>query len=66
MASQVLGLVFLACMDALRDDSGSPPGNMKKALIMSAGLSMPIMIATALYNSPNRRLDFEERNKGSY
>ncbi|KAI8883230.1 MFS general substrate transporter [Backusella circina FSU 941] len=64
MASQVLGLIFLIVMDALRDDTGVPAGNMKKSLIFCACFGLAISVLTTAYNSPNRRLDFEERNKG--
>jgi hypothetical protein len=64
MCSQVLGLIFLIVMDALRDDNGVPAGNMRKSLIFCACFGLSISVLTTAYNSPNRRLDFEERNKG--
>jgi hypothetical protein len=51
-------------MDALRDDNGVPAGNMRKSLIFCACFGLSISVLTTAYNSPNRRLDFEERNKG--
>lgn len=55
----MLGLIFLSGMDALRDDDGDPPGNMRRALIMATGLAMPMMMLCALYTSRNKRLESE-------
>ncbi|KAG0168651.1 hypothetical protein DFQ29_010061 [Apophysomyces sp. BC1021] len=62
MCSQVFALVFLVSMDALREDHGDPPGSMRRALIMGAGLSLPMTILAFAYNSPNKRLESEQMN----
>lgn len=46
-------------MDALRDDNGDPPGNMRQALVMAVGLSMPMILFAWLYNSRNKRMESE-------
>ncbi|CAO3594954.1 unnamed protein product [Absidia cylindrospora] len=60
MCSQILGLIFLVALNALRDDNGDPPGNMRHGLILATCVSMPMMILSTLYNSPNRRMDVEK------
>ncbi|KAF7722712.1 hypothetical protein EC973_002838 [Apophysomyces ossiformis] len=62
VCSQVLGLVFLLSMDALRDDHGDPPGTMRRALEMAAGLSASMSIFAYVYESPNKRLESEQAN----
>ncbi|KAI8879536.1 MFS general substrate transporter [Backusella circina FSU 941] len=63
MGSQILGLAFILSMDALREDNGNPPGNMRRALIMAASMVLPMSIVIFIYNSPNRRLEYEKREK---
>jgi hypothetical protein len=63
MGSQILGLVFILSMDALREDNGNPPGNMRRALIMAASMVLPMSVVTFIYNSPNRRLEYEKRGE---
>ncbi|CEG81324.1 hypothetical protein RMATCC62417_15539 [Rhizopus microsporus] len=60
MCSQVLGLVFLAVIDALRN----PDGTYTRGLIFVVCVIFPVSILTTIYNSPNKRLEFEERNAG--
>ncbi|KAI8342364.1 major facilitator superfamily domain-containing protein [Chlamydoabsidia padenii] len=48
MCSQVISLVFLLAMNALRDDD-------------AACFAMPTMILVYFYNSPNKRMDAENR-----
>ncbi|KAI9320014.1 major facilitator superfamily domain-containing protein [Dichotomocladium elegans] len=59
LCSQVVGLITLIGMDALRDNHGDPPGNMHRSLILATCISMPIMLLTTVYNSPNKRLENE-------
>ncbi|KAI9251327.1 major facilitator superfamily domain-containing protein [Helicostylum pulchrum] len=61
MCSQVLGLVILSVMDALRDAQNK----YTNGLIFVVCVAFPVTILTTIYNSPNKRLEFEERNKGS-
>ncbi|KAI8093974.1 major facilitator superfamily domain-containing protein [Thamnidium elegans] len=61
MCSQVLGLIILSVMDALRDAQNK----YTNGLIFVTCVAFPITILTTIYNSPNKRLEFEERNKGS-
>ena len=58
MCSQVLGLIFLAVIDALRN----PDGTYTRGLIFIVCVIFPVSILTTIYNSPNKRLEFEERN----
>ncbi|KAI8339882.1 major facilitator superfamily domain-containing protein [Chlamydoabsidia padenii] len=60
MSSQILGLIFLVALNALRDDSGDPPGNMRNGLILATCVAMPMMILSSIYNSPNKRMDDEK------
>lgn len=61
MCSQVLGLVILSVMDALRDAQNK----YTNGLIFVVCVAFPVTILTTIYNSPNKRLEFEERNKGN-
>lgn len=61
MCSQVVGLVILAVMDALRN----PDLTMTRGLIFAACISFPLAIFTTIYNSPNKRLEFEDRNRAA-
>jgi FLVCR family MFS transporter 7 len=61
MCSQILGLVILAVMDALRN----PDGTYTRGLIFAACVAFPLSIFTTIYNSPNKRIEFEERNKAA-
>ncbi|ORZ06032.1 major facilitator superfamily domain-containing protein [Absidia repens] len=63
MCSQVLGLIFLVALNALRDDNGDPPGNIRKGLILATCVAMPTMIFTTIYNSPNKRMDVEKEQE---
>ena len=47
-------------MDVLRDPNGDPPDNMRRALIMATGISMPMMVIVQFYNSKNKRLTSEK------
>ena len=60
LCSQVLAFVFTVSMDALRDPNGDPPDNMRRALIMATGISMPMMVIVQFYNSKNKRLTSEK------
>ncbi|KAI8327345.1 major facilitator superfamily domain-containing protein [Blakeslea trispora] len=59
MSSQILGLVIMTVMDMLRDEKGF----MLQSLVFAACISFPMCILSTFYNSPNKRLDFEERNR---
>jgi FLVCR family MFS transporter 7 len=61
MCSQILGLIILAVMDALRN----PDGTMTRGLIFATCVAFPLSILTTIYNSPNKRLEFEDRNKAA-
>lgn len=61
MCSQVLGLIILAVMDALRN----PDGTMQRGLIFVTCIAFPLSVLTTIYNSPNKRLEFEDRNKAA-
>jgi hypothetical protein len=61
MCSQVLGLIILAIMDRLRN----PDGTMTRGLIFATCIAFPLCILTTVYNSPNKRLEFEERNRSA-
>lgn len=62
----MLGLVFLVGMDALRaGDDADPPQNMRRALIMGTGLSMPMMLCAFVYNSRNKRLESEDEQRAT-
>ncbi|KAI9481680.1 MAG: major facilitator superfamily domain-containing protein [Benjaminiella poitrasii] len=61
ICSQVLGLIILAVMDALRDADGK----MTRSLIFTTCIAFPLSILTTIYNSPNKRLEFEERNRAA-
>ncbi|ORZ03421.1 major facilitator superfamily domain-containing protein [Syncephalastrum racemosum] len=64
LCSQVFGLVILVGMDALREgNDANPPQNMRRALIMAAGLSMPMMLCAFVYNSRNKRLESEAERR---
>ncbi|KAI8139364.1 major facilitator superfamily domain-containing protein [Fennellomyces sp. T-0311] len=63
--SQILAFVFTISMDALRDPNGSPPDNMRRALIMATGFSMPMMVLVMFYNSKNKRLESEQAAAGN-
>lgn len=60
--SQILGLVFIEGMDALRypDNEGNPNGNMRRALILVAVLALVAGTSTLLYTSRNYRMESEE------
>ncbi|KAI9494405.1 major facilitator superfamily domain-containing protein [Zychaea mexicana] len=60
LCSQILAFVFTISMDALRDPDGDPPENMRRALIMATGFSMPMMVLVLFYNSKSKRLATEE------
>ncbi|CAO3619452.1 unnamed protein product [Mucor hiemalis] len=61
MCSQVLGLIILAVMDALRN----PDGKYTRGLIFVVCVAFPLSIFTTIYNSPNKRLEYEDRNKAA-
>ncbi|GAN10101.1 conserved hypothetical protein [Mucor ambiguus] len=61
MCSQILGLIILAVMDALRN----PDGTMDRGLIFVTCIAFPLSILTTIYNSPNKRIEFEERNRAA-
>lgn len=61
MCSQVLGLIILAVMDALRN----PDGTYTRGLIFVVCVAFPLSILTTIYNSPNKRLEYEDRNKAA-
>jgi hypothetical protein len=63
MCSQVLGLIFLVAFDALRDDTGNPPGNIRNGLILATCVAMPMMILSSIYNSPNKRMNEENEQE---
>lgn len=57
MCSQVFGLIILTIMDALRN----PDTTYNRGLIFAACVAFPISIFTTIYNSPNKRLEFEDK-----
>lgn len=57
MCSQVLGLIMLTVMDALRN----PDKTYSRGLIFATCVAFPISIFTTIYNSPNKRLEFEDK-----
>ncbi|OBZ89062.1 Major facilitator superfamily domain-containing protein 7-a [Choanephora cucurbitarum] len=59
LSSQILGLVIMTVMDMLRDENGV----MLQSLVFAACISFPMCILSTFYNSPNKRLEFEERNR---
>ncbi|KAI8087980.1 major facilitator superfamily domain-containing protein [Gilbertella persicaria] len=61
MSSQVLGLIILLVMDALRNTDGT----MLRSLIFATCISIPLSILSTIYNSPNKRLEFEDRNRAA-
>lgn len=61
MCSQVLGLIFLAVIDALRN----PDGTYTRGLLFTVCAIFPVSIIAMIYNSPNKRLEFEKRNIGT-
>ncbi|KAI9285532.1 major facilitator superfamily domain-containing protein [Umbelopsis sp. AD052] len=60
-SSQILGLIFIEVMDALRypDDQGDPVGNMRRALILVAVFALVAGTASLLYRSRNYRMESE-------
>lgn len=62
MCSQVLGLIILAVMDALRNSDGT----YSRGLIFVVCVAFPLSILTTIYNSPNKRLEYEDRNKAAH
>ncbi|KAG0757552.1 hypothetical protein G6F57_003818 [Rhizopus arrhizus] len=61
MCSQVLGLIFLVVIDALRN----PDGTYTRGLLFTVCAIFPVSIIAMIYNSPNKRLEFEKRNTGT-
>jgi vacuolar-type H+-ATPase subunit I/STV1 len=61
MCSQIFGLIILAVMDALRN----PDQTYTRSLLFVVCIAFPLTIPVLLYNSPNKRLEFEERNKAA-
>ncbi|KAI7898699.1 major facilitator superfamily domain-containing protein [Cokeromyces recurvatus] len=59
ICSQILGLIILIVMDALRNSDGK----MTRSLIFATCIVFPLSILTTIYNSPNKRLEFEKKNK---
>lgn len=56
MCSQIMGLIFLTVIDALRN----PDGTYTRGLLFVVCVTFPVSIPVAIYNSPNRRLLFEK------
>jgi hypothetical protein len=48
-------------MDALRN----PDGTYTRGLIFVVCVAFPLSIFTTIYNSPNKRLEFEDRNQAA-
>lgn len=63
MCSQILGLIFLVSLNALREEDGDPPGNIRRGLILATCVAMPTMILTSIYNSPNKRMEAERQQE---
>ncbi|KAI9276402.1 major facilitator superfamily domain-containing protein [Sporodiniella umbellata] len=61
MCSQVMGLIFLAIIDALRNSDGT----YTRGLLFVVCLTFPITLPVLAYNSPNKRLLFEETQNQS-
>ncbi|KAH8552673.1 major facilitator superfamily domain-containing protein [Umbelopsis sp. PMI_123] len=60
-SSQILGLIFIEVMDALRypDNQGDPNGNMRRALILVAVFALVAGTSALLYRSRNYRMESE-------
>lgn len=60
-SSQILGLVFIEVMDALRypTNEGDPNGNMRRALILVAVFALVAGTTSLLYTSRNYRMESE-------
>jgi FLVCR family MFS transporter 7 len=60
-SSQILGLIFIEVMDALRypDNQGDPNGNMRRALILVAVFALVAGTTSLLYRSRNFRMESE-------
>ncbi|CAO3672589.1 unnamed protein product [Umbelopsis ramanniana] len=60
-SSQILGLIFIEVMDALRypDNEGDPNGNMRRALILVAVFALVAGTTSLLYRSRNYRMESE-------
>lgn len=59
MGNQVLGLIILLVLNTLRN----PDGTYTRGLIFAACIVCPLSILSTIYNSPNKRSEFEKRNK---
>jgi hypothetical protein len=56
MCSQVLGLVILIVLDALRNSDGT----YTRALIFATCICLPLTLLSTIYNAPNKRLEYEK------
>ena len=63
MGGQLFAVIFLVVGDALRDDDGDPPKNMKTALITTAAVAVATSAFSFLYNSPNHRYEAEKKKR---
>ncbi|KAJ6646813.1 MFS-type transporter EF102 [Pseudolycoriella hygida] len=65
MGGQTFAVLFLVVGDMLRDESpnADPPENMKTALICMGFLACATSILCYLYNSPNYRLEAEQKQR---
>lgn len=62
MGNQLAGFVVMQVINALRDDDGT----YSNGLIFAACIVCPISILSTIYNSPNRRAEFEKRYRDIY
>lgn len=60
-SAQILGLIFIEVMDALRypADQGNPNGNMQRALLLVAICALVAGTTSFLYRSRNYRMESE-------
>ena len=65
---QLLGAIFIIISDALQDMEGVPHGNMRKALIFQAVISLAVVPAALFLgvgaNIRNKRLEFDKEVNG--
>jgi hypothetical protein len=62
---QLFGFIFVLIMDQLRDENGSPKGDMQKALIFQAALMGVCTVLAFVYNGRMNRTEAmaEERSE---
>jgi hypothetical protein len=61
MGNQVLSFIIMQVVNALRNSDGT----YTRGHIFAACIVCPFSILSTMYNSPNKRTEFEKRNKDS-